>query len=196
MIAKTTHCKKGHERNSENIYIAPKTGAVGCRVCRQTAIKRWRKENPQFADDPNGDSRAKYKNNTLFGGNREAAVQRDREKCVRCGMTRKEHRDKFGRDITVDHIDGSGRNTEEEIRNNEISNLQTLCLRCHGKKDVVFRSSKIILTEEDVRDIRMFAEAGMKSKDIHKCYRMVSINTIRSVRSGHNWKWVRNKEQS
>lgn len=55
--------------------------------------------------------------------------------CVKCGMTRQEHRDKYNRDITVDHIDGQGRNTPKEERNNNLNNLLTLCLPCHGYKD-------------------------------------------------------------
>lgn len=72
----------------------------------------------------------------LFGGNRELAIQRDGEKCVVCLMTRVEHRAKYKRDITVDHIDGKGRNTPANERNHSLDNLQTLCLKCHGSKDI------------------------------------------------------------
>lgn len=70
-----------------------------------------------------------------FGGNREKAIQRDSQRCVNCGMTREEHKQKYGKDITVDHIDGTGRN--ELISNHHIDNLQTLCLKCHGSKDSI-----------------------------------------------------------
>lgn len=39
MKVKTTHCRHGHERTPENIYVAPKTGVVGCRICGFNAIK-------------------------------------------------------------------------------------------------------------------------------------------------------------
>ncbi len=68
-----------------------------------------------------------------FGGIRELVIQRDGEKCVTCGMTRQEHKDKWSRDITVDHKDGKGRTSI--LKNNELSNLQTLCLSCHSRKD-------------------------------------------------------------
>lgn len=68
-----------------------------------------------------------------FNGKREDVIKRDGGVCVQCGMTRDEHRESYGRDITVDHIDGSGCNTE--VKNNQLSNLQTLCLKCHGYKD-------------------------------------------------------------
>lgn len=70
-----------------------------------------------------------------FGGNREIAIQRDGEKCLHCGMTRAEHKEKYGYDITVDHIDGRGTRTPPEERNNALDNLQTLCSSCHGRKD-------------------------------------------------------------
>jgi hypothetical protein len=37
------------------------------------------------------------------------------------------------KNLTIDHIDGNGRNSKQP--NNELSNLQTLCSKCHGSKD-------------------------------------------------------------
>ncbi len=73
-----------------------------------------------------------YKN--VFGDLREIVIQRDGEKCVDCGMTRKEHKKLYGVDITVDHENGIG--SKSEIPDNRLENLRTRCLRCHGKKDV------------------------------------------------------------
>ena len=53
--------------------------------------------------------------------------------CSSCNLTRSEHKELWNRDITVDHIDGKGYNSE--IKNNVLENLQTLCLPCHGRKD-------------------------------------------------------------
>ena len=69
----------------------------------------------------------------FFNGLREMVILRDNEQCVKCGMTRSLHRKVYGRDITVDHKDGKGRNTK--YKNNAMYNLQTLCLECHGSKD-------------------------------------------------------------
>lgn len=77
-----------------------------------------------------------------FGGNRERAIKRDGEKCVKCNMTRVEHYDKWGRDITVDHIDNQGRYSKN--KNHELNNLMTLCLACHGRKDVLVRHGRKI----------------------------------------------------
>lgn len=77
----------------------------------------------------------KWKNMERFGGVREVVLKRDEYKCVACGMTRAEHVARWKRDITVDHIDGNGRYSPSQ--NNNLKNLQTLCLSCHGRKDTV-----------------------------------------------------------
>lgn len=63
------------------------------------------------------------------GGVREQVLVRDGRKCVKCGMTDAEHKEKWGRPITVDHKD-------KNRKHNNLENLQTLCLRCHGGKDI------------------------------------------------------------
>lgn len=87
-----------------------------------------------------------------FGGNREAAIIRDGEKCVDCGMTREQHKRRWGRDITVDHIDGKGRYTPKVEKNHALENLKTLCLTCHGTKDAARREYK--LTAEQATEIK------------------------------------------
>lgn len=72
-----------------------------------------------------------------FGGLREAVLERDSYACVHCGMTNEEHKKLWNRDISIDHIDGTGVNTPRENKNNSLDNLQTLCLRCHGRKDAL-----------------------------------------------------------
>jgi 5-methylcytosine-specific restriction endonuclease McrA len=110
--------------NSER-YLNPR-GHLECRECRREANKRWLASS--------GFKTLPKMHSVRFGGMREAIIQRDGEQCVNCGMTREEHRERFGRDITVDHIDGHGRNSI--VKNNDEANLQTLCLPCHGSKDI------------------------------------------------------------
>ena len=74
-----------------------------------------------------------YNHHKRFGGLRELAIQRDGEQCISCNMSRIEHKNKWGVDITVDRIDGYGRYSP--TFNNSLENLQTLCFSCHGKKD-------------------------------------------------------------
>lgn len=38
-------CKRGHKLAEDNLYIAPKTGARGCKICRAMTSKKWKKEN-------------------------------------------------------------------------------------------------------------------------------------------------------
>lgn len=68
-----------------------------------------------------------------FGGMRSVVLERDKYSCVSCGMTEHQHKIKWGRSITINHIDGNGRNSKKP--NNNINNLETLCLKCHGHKD-------------------------------------------------------------
>jgi len=74
-----------------------------------------------------------FRERVHFGNMRSVALSRDNYKCVKCGMSNEEHLEKWKRKLTVDHIDGKGRYSE--VKNNDINNLQTLCLSCHGKKD-------------------------------------------------------------
>ena len=41
---KQTHCKRGHEYNTENIFIGP-DGNRRCRICRNERARNFRKEN-------------------------------------------------------------------------------------------------------------------------------------------------------
>jgi hypothetical protein len=63
-----------------------------------------------------------------FDKARDTVLDRDGRTCVRCGMTEIEHRQRWGWPLTIDHID-------HNRQNNDPSNLQCLCCRCHGKKD-------------------------------------------------------------
>jgi len=57
-----------------------------------------------------------------FGGNREKALLRDRERCQLCGISRKESYEKYGRDLYVVHIG--------DKKDNRLENLITLCRKC------------------------------------------------------------------
>lgn len=98
-------------------------------------------------------------------------IQRDGQRCLCCGMTRRKHRKEFGRDITVDHIDG---------RSDDKSNLATLCLRCHGKKDRVRRGNAPAsfgetqwqhkLTNEKVLELRSLRESGLSYRTLGRIF--------------------------
>jgi 5-methylcytosine-specific restriction endonuclease McrA len=84
--------------------------------------------------------KSSYIGNWRFGFNREAVFERDGHRCVQCRMSRNEHKQRWDRDMTIDHIDGKGRYHLKEERNDDLSNLISLCLICHGKKDAARRT--------------------------------------------------------
>lgn len=65
----------------------------------------------------------------LWREQREKAIERDGE-CVRCGMSREEHKEAIGRDITVHHL-RKARKFEDLEDAHDLDNLITLCLPCH-----------------------------------------------------------------
>lgn len=68
--------------------------------------------------------------NYATGQQRAAVLDRDGHQCVQCGMSEGEHLQRWGRPITIDHKD-------KNRANNKLENLQTLCLPCHGRKDLI-----------------------------------------------------------
>lgn len=136
--------------------------------------KEWKNANAQKLKD--------YRDIERFGGLRLIALKRDNYSCVNCGMTNDQHKKRWNREITVDHIDGNGRYSKTP--NNSISNLQTLCLVCHGSKDNAVRRLK----PEQVLAIRHML--GLVTYlQIAKAFN-VDRSTIRGIKSGKSWKHV------
>ena len=89
----------------------------------------WQRANrAAFRDEHGYSTTAHYS----AGGNREPVLKRDGFSCVKCGMTDEEHKAAWGKPITIDHIN-------KDRSDNSLDNLQTLCLTCHGRKDLVPR---------------------------------------------------------
>lgn len=84
-----------------------------------------RKYRRKFYEENGFSTKANYS----VGGIRAKILLRDGNKCVKCQMTDREHKEKYGRPITIDHKD-------KNRKNNSPENLQTLCLSCHGSKDI------------------------------------------------------------
>lgn len=119
-------------------------------------------------------------NKERFGGHREEAIARDGMKCVECGISRDDHKSKYGRDITVDHIDGNGRHSKE--KNHRLENLQTLCLTCHSSKD----SKAGKMTWRKVTLMRELYQSGQFTK---KQLRLVfGMSNICQIISNKQWK--------
>lgn len=95
--------------------------------------KAKKKPNGFYARSRNGKSILSM-HGARFGRLRSRVLERDNYTCRVCGMTDGEHREKWNREITVDHLDGNGRYSDK--KNNTMENLWTLCLSCHGRRDV------------------------------------------------------------
>ncbi|WP_251344683.1 homing endonuclease associated repeat-containing protein [Haloplanus halophilus] len=76
-----------------------------------------------------------------FGSNwpqiREEIITRDNESCLRCGMDREAHREKFGRDLPVHHRIPRRRfynDPDQSVDDADVPcNLLTLCIPCHRR---------------------------------------------------------------
>ena len=108
-----------------------------------------------------------------------AVYRRDKYRCVKCGLRNSEHKRRWGRKLSIDHIDGSGGSKRP---NNSMSNLQTLCMKCHGRKDNKLR----ILQESDIPRIRSLRRAGIPLKEVAKEFR-VTDKCISDVMCGVSW---------
>jgi len=103
-------------------------------ICNSCYLKEYR-ENPENIDrvkeqkdkwyrkQEKGKAKQKREQDN-FDGNREIALERDEYKCQwpNCGTKEK---------LTVHHIDGNGRGKKKEEKNNDLSNLITLCRKHH-----------------------------------------------------------------
>jgi len=83
--------------------------------------KEWIKKNP--------DKVAQYRDNSEFGGMAQEALERDNFQCQECGMSQEQSIILFNNKLSVHHEDGNGRRIV--IKNNDIDNLVTMCMRCH-----------------------------------------------------------------
>lgn len=63
---------------------------------------------------------------------REKALSRDNRRCQRCGIDSESHKEKYGRDLDVHHITPA-RKYDDYDEQNRLSNLISLCRKCHGE---------------------------------------------------------------
>jgi len=71
----------------------------------------------------------------MYDGNRLKALKRDDYKCTVCGISEIDSRKKYGRDLYVGHI--------KDIDNHNLSNLKTLCKKCHNSRVMKIMRSKL-----------------------------------------------------
>jgi len=141
---------------------------------KKVSVQQWGRQ--EFKKQTGYSTATNYR----FGGGdiRQQVLKRDNYSCILCGMTAKEHEIKWNKPITVDHID-------KNIKNNTLENLQTLCLSCHGKKDISPE-----LTEQQVVN---FKDEILKRRDSGETYQKIADDLKFSTAS--IWKWVKIWEQ-
>ena len=142
----TQRCKWCGLEKSEDCFFPSRRHTFGrllaCADCcnkyqnryRKQRFGKMKKENPSayslYKAKKNKDQK-RWKDTLMFGGNRIKALERDGFKCTKCGMTNNVHLSKYGCMLAAHHKDGKGAGAK--VKNNELSNLQTLCSPCHTK---------------------------------------------------------------
>lgn len=116
-----------------------------------------------------------------YGRTREEIFKIKGSNCCKCGITREEHRIKYGRDISVDHIDGMGQSAK--VKNNHINNLQVLCLPCHTSKDDFMRPKRIKLSNEDILEMKDLSRKGKSLTEIKGVFN-VHEDYVRRILAG------------
>lgn len=143
------------------------------------------------------EAQRRYEDKVEFGGNRLVVLERDGHRCTECEMPDEEHRARWGCSLTVDHVDGNGRG--KALKNNDITNLRTLCLPCHGAKDGAradyakrntargARHGSAKLTPELVKQLRADRRQGDIYRVLAERYG-ISIAQAHAVCSGRQWR--------
>lgn len=111
------------------------------------------------------------------GGLRQQVLERDRYACVRCGMTDAEHKARWSRPITIDHKD-------KDKTHNTLANLQTLCLSCHGRKDILPRLT--------IRRVAQYREVILLRRAAGDYYQDIADDLGFSIAA--IWRWVKRWE--
>lgn len=66
---------------------------------------------------------------------RKKALHRDKYRCVQCGISDQDHRDKHGYGLDVNHIRPFWQFRGDNQKANRLSNLESLCRSCHQLKE-------------------------------------------------------------
>lgn len=100
--------------------------------CDHDCYGQWRSENIY------GEGHPDYKENTRkhYGASwvvaRENRIEKDGYECRACGMTREEHKARYGRDLPVHHVIPL-RKFDDRETGHSIDNLVTACDACHSR---------------------------------------------------------------
>jgi hypothetical protein len=106
--------------------LSETSDSLRCKSCANKGIL-----NPGYID---GKSKSKY-SNEFTTKLRESIRKRDGNKCVICGMTKKQHFDKYNRNLEVHHKDHNRDNCKE-------NNLETRCKKCNIEDNKIYKEKK------------------------------------------------------
>lgn len=84
---------------------------------RTESNRRYIENNREFVNE----IQRKYRQKSMYSGNKLKVLKRDGHKCTECGYTKNLH---------IHHKDFSG---QTDNPNDSIDNLVTLCIKCHSK---------------------------------------------------------------
>ena len=141
---------------------------------RAYKIEWQRRQRRAFRDAEGYSTSANYG----AGGNRKAVLERDGYACVRCGMTDAAHKSTWNRPITIDH-------KSKDRSDNSMANLQTLCLKCHGNKDLIARLR--------VARAPQYKEQMLSMRAAGHSFKSIGIAVGLSIGAVH--KWIKQWEQ-
>lgn len=131
----------------------------GGKTCSRACQIAWISNNEERKDKigrafagrlhPNWQGGKSLLNNASYRGQnwakqRERAIRRDGGICADCGVTRDECREKFGRDMDVDHI-VPFHNFGNSRKANRLGNLLSRCASCHRKAEAKRHGVQMVL---------------------------------------------------
>lgn len=202
-------------------FISLSSGRTCSRECHLAWIRNNEERKRKIGDafrghrHPNwqgGKSRLNDINNRGSGWPkaRERALKRDGYRCVDCGITEDECRERYGRGLDVDHI-VPFHNWPNSRSANKLSNLASRCASCHRKEEATRNGVQMVLpygdsekrrhkgyargathpkaklTEGDVLAILDAAKSGASGADLARQYG-VQRTTIYSILKGKIWR--------
>jgi len=110
-------------------YKMIQSQAEESRFCSRECMDRWRSERTGEEHPLWKGGRFPYGEGWTEAKKRRVRI-RDQARCQDCGMTMPEHLDKYGRDLSVHHIQPA-RTLDDPENRNAADNLVTLCTSCH-----------------------------------------------------------------
>lgn len=194
------------------------------RTCSPECHNQWIRNNPERkrkigdafrgSNHPNWQGGKSQLNNVSNRGpnwhrQRAKAVKRDHNKCVDCGITGDQCREKFGRGLDVDHI-VPYHNFSSYLKANRLANLACRCASCHRKAEAQRHMVQMVLPMQDsirrqhkgrdserhprakltwlkVKSIRMLHAKGATARELADMFECKPSN-IYSIAQGKTWR--------